>query len=543
MNRLLVILAAIVVFAAGSFAASTSTILDVSPISHNQNEVQNFFNNYHGSAGSDLNVFKVAIANMSENGNREGVKAAFEDLSGGFLINVLSAQGNLKNYLKLFDRIKKNKSDVYILDQVVWFQFDFDSFENKDEDAKTFKSSKSEWQAGVDMLKGDSITLGLYIGNGSNNVEQGANKADIGFFEFGLYGASINRYINILGNLGLEIQKFHTVRQIRFASLSPESNFNSNAFKWGLEFEVNMLNQGYHRLSPFIGIGGIHQSYDAIKENGGGAANLMIERGAYTKNIINYGLRGQTRAYNFNFSASLYGGYIMAGSDFSKTVSFQQSNQYGMNIINSPTDSVYMGINLGVGRIISDIAEIYINTDFTRADDFSGFFIQGGIKLGFGNEKPKPVRQTRRVVRTAPDTYPYETEVELKREIRTQTREPVRIQTQEPDRPINRVYIEDIDDVQSEDWMSDRMLETVTETSIKEKEPAAVQKPVQKTVQKTVQKPAQKTAQKTTKKTTVKKPAAKKTAVQSKTAAKSSAAKKDDENLIVEFSINKNTAK
>ncbi|MDR3049209.1 MAG: autotransporter outer membrane beta-barrel domain-containing protein [Elusimicrobiota bacterium] len=534
-----------VIFVSVVFAQSPSSppFLNVSPISHNQSQVQDFFNNYNGN-DSGLLDYKQSLKNLSDAGERDKAKEILEDLSGGFLINVLTAQSNLKTHLKLFDRIKKNKSDLYIIDQVVWFQFDYDSFENKDDESGNFKSGKSEWQAGVDLLKGDGFTAGLYIGNGSNNIEQGLNKADISFFEFGLYGASLNRYINILGNLGLEIQKFHTTRQIRFANLSPESDFNANAFKWGLEFEANMLNEGYTRLSPFISLDGIHQSYDAIKEKNGESANLIFDRGVYSKSIMTYGLRGQTRGYEFNFSASLYGGYIMSGSDFSNGVSFEQGGQYSkMNIIKGPADDIFMGLSVGAGRIISDIAEIYVNVDFSQADSFSGFLIQGGIKLGFGSERPKrtaqkarksvqPTRANRdvetfRQVRETEErerviVYDDNTEIELKREIRTET----------PSKSKARsgIYTTDMDDVQNNEWMSERMLETLTESSSKRGSAQTL------TPKKTKSTPSTKS-----KSSAVKSKKSSKTKSSTASAVKQGA--QDDNKLVAEITIKKKAAK
>jgi outer membrane protein OmpA-like peptidoglycan-associated protein len=63
-----------------------------------------------------------------------------------------------------------------------------------------------------------------------------------------------------------------------------------------------------------------------------------------------------------------------------------------MDIISNQMSQTYLGATIGVGFVLWNRFEIYTNADIKQAENYTQTFIQGGVKIGFGERvKPDPV--------------------------------------------------------------------------------------------------------------------------------------------------------
>jgi outer membrane autotransporter protein len=395
--------------------------LDIKGLTHNEAEVQRLFNDIDGGKLGEL---KSGVFDIVEDHEHNKALEALRQLSGEFLANVLTLGANNNDYQKLYARMKKNSDRNYKLGRGAWAQIDMDAFTSKAErETSEFKSANSEWQAGADIWEGENYVAGLYIGQGINKLSEGLDKADIDHFEGGFYWMLRGDIFNLMGNVTYSIQHTYTQRNIEFADLHPESHFVSNVAKGGIEMDIKLFKANDWQISPFAGIQYAHIMNDEIKEKNGAMANIEVPATIYDKISAVYGVKAEIQKGKFNINAAFYAANLLRNKDIEAQMFFEESPEDGeMNIISNEMSQTYIGATIGVGLVLWNRLEIFTNADIKSAENYMQTFIQGGIKIGFGDRGgpeniPIPPRETQNKRAVQTDPLPPELEIEVEIDI------------------------------------------------------------------------------------------------------------------------------
>jgi hypothetical protein len=218
----------------------TPPIPPIPDLDSNQNSVIDVINN---ATDDEL----IDLRDEINAGTTEEVKKALAQLSGSFLINAAIISGRTENIDSVFNRISDNSPDTWISKQPAkdkddknistWIQVNYKG-ENLGSDNNVL--GKLDYsQAG--FLAGGQITkdIGVFLGYASKSLKQGSDKADISDIELGVFNnLSASDKINVKLALSASMQSVKSDRNIDFASLNPQADFNSQSIKFGAEASI-----------------------------------------------------------------------------------------------------------------------------------------------------------------------------------------------------------------------------------------------------------------------------------------------------------------
>ncbi|MDR0485393.1 MAG: autotransporter domain-containing protein, partial [Elusimicrobiota bacterium] len=368
-------------------------------LNHNEAEVVNLIDGIRevGDMFGLLSPLSDLVLSEQNAGNMDYSKtrALFNELSGGFLANVISA-GAIENNDWLYSKIRLEEIErerVSIL-QYLWTQFNYSGFSLADNSSPR---GDLEWntvgaQAGFPIWRGKN-SLGIYLNYQRKNIEQKQNKAWIDDIKAGVYAGYLigEKDINIKAHISGGVQNINTERKLDFFDFTQmtKSNFNAYSINAGAQGEYIIPVDKETDFKPFIEMqGGLIINGD-LEESGAKAVNLIVKSGTYFRLISNIGLMLEDSTGSFNWHFKGYTGFFLAGSRPEFETAFVNLPNNKMNTWGTENANIYAGASAWIQYQISDDFSAYINADVKGAKRMLEYAASLGLNYRIGGSYDK----------------------------------------------------------------------------------------------------------------------------------------------------------
>jgi predicted outer membrane repeat protein len=313
---------------AGSFSGIPSVYLivmkgmnltDIPNLTHNQREAAVSLDEI-SNGGSYINDMPLLIDAIDALPDNDAKKDALDQLHGTFLANAIMQAGERSGINELYGRLKERicaeSEEEAKLPISIWGQgyVHGNRYEHDENSVGDFSNLGYGGQIGADLFTWEHSLLGIYIGYGQNELKQRYDEGTMSDMGAGLYGAYFGEKIDIKANAMYGKQSFKTTRDVRFYGTKPKAEFDTYAVKGDAEAAYKIEVGEKLLLKPFIGgqFAWVHN--DEFEETGGGAANLRVLAGDYTKLIGLLGVGIGDEISRLNWYAKVNVGYQALGA-------------------------------------------------------------------------------------------------------------------------------------------------------------------------------------------------------------------------------------
>ncbi|MDR3048781.1 MAG: autotransporter domain-containing protein [Elusimicrobiota bacterium] len=345
-------------------------------LNHNQSEVASLLDGIKevGSMSSLLLPLSDVVLDETYSGAKDypKTKILLNELSGGFLVNVLSVGANADNS-SLYSKIRYEEAqneNISIL-QYIWAQGTLSGFDLKENNGHDgdFTGTIGGIQAGFPLWRGRN-SIGVFLSYDNKSLKEGGNKASVDDIKLGGYIGYFLDDINIKGNISAGIQNIKTERYVNFYDFSTRANgdFNTYSFSFGVLGEYIMPVDKETDFKPYAQLQtGLVFNGD-MEESGADAVNLKINAGTYAKMNANFGVMLEDSTGTFNWHLRGYFGFVLFGQRPEYKMSFAYMPNYEMEIWGTDIPSVYIGAGAWVERKIGQDFSIFASGDVNTGE-------------------------------------------------------------------------------------------------------------------------------------------------------------------------------
>ncbi|MDR0822762.1 MAG: OmpA family protein [Endomicrobium sp.] len=367
--------------------------LDIVPLrtidnpTHNEQELLNLFASVDG--GKDIAIYLRNAVDDLIASNPAMAKKAIGQMSGGFYANALRTGAMTNADTVLYPRIQKINKDEALGDIIksVWVGGVINSFTNDavENSAINFESTGYGINAGFNIFTQRDSLVGLYIGYIGTSLTQDLDKASVSDIGIGAYGGSFAPDLIIKWNLGGAFQSYTFDRVIQFsgdADINPNSSFNTQSIKGGVEVDfVKPVGKNFV-LKPFLGAQGALAFNGKITETGGDFANLTIDDDTYLRFLAMGGamLSQGDESSSWFIKAGL--NYLLSGSKAQYKIGFVSENDR-MEIWSHEENPFSFTVGAGLETVIWRAASIYVNINARFASDAREYIGNFGLNYRF----------------------------------------------------------------------------------------------------------------------------------------------------------------
>jgi hypothetical protein len=324
------------------------------------------------------------LSNIVGYENYADAKKAYNALMGGIYSKLLMLGAVDNNMPDVYQRVNLNTVKETGLDlPEVWAMANIKGF-NFDTDDEKFTFNGFGAQIGDDIFNnGEHFVGGIFAGFSANNFKQDSESGNMTDISLGIYGGHFYNSIRLGWAFSLGMQNFSTQRDLSFANLKTESDFNtySARFAGEIKYIANFYND--INLTPFISAQGGYVMSGDIEEKSGAAADLNIEASNYLRFYPTLGVGLENKEGLFQWFIQGYIGYLIAGNktpDYSLT--FAQAKDLGtIDIQGQELNSVIFGGGLGCEFVFSEYISIFINSNLETTGIVTGYRAGAGVNI------------------------------------------------------------------------------------------------------------------------------------------------------------------
>ncbi|MDR0485571.1 MAG: autotransporter domain-containing protein, partial [Elusimicrobiota bacterium] len=394
---------------------TSNTMLDISGLNYNQNEVQRVLN----SLPNDSPVKQISEVLLDHYPNNPEV---LTHLSGSFLIDALRSAAINNNASAVYNRIEKIDGNGLDNKLPLWVELNIKGMKLSDEELlPDFNASGIGFLAGAQIYNDYDKSLGGYLGYSKTSLKWSDDSGSVGDIEFGLFGALYDLYekkLNLKGNFGLSILSFNTERNFSnlnyLRNLGEKSNASFNAFKINAGAQAQYLAREIEGIfiEPFLGLDNSLIINPSIKEQNGGELDLSVEADAYLRMQSVLGVKAYGSKDKLSWNGKWNLGFLLAGSKPKYDISFSGAKNAVMAIYGSDEGIISMGIGAGAQYQIKDTAAVFASIDANFGANSSFYFVSLGVHF----QAPQFVKV---------DRTPQQRQTEIVEKQQSQTAEPL----------------------------------------------------------------------------------------------------------------------
>lgn len=383
------------------YVSRLSSFNTITKMTHNQKKVALSLDEIaKANTTGAMSFLMTQVDSMSSDSMK---RAAFDRLSGSFIANAITA-GALRNGAnELYDRLQPRYCPhEFSISQSLWGQFYFshNRYDEDDNSVSDFDVNGYGIQAGYDLFTGQNSAGGLYISYGHNDLEQGDDEADMRDYALGVYAGHFGKKMDIKGSLSGGVQKFDLKRNIKFAGLKTNADFDTYSIRADgqVEFKVG-IGDGSFELRPFIGLQGGYVVNEKIKEKNGEGANLIVDSGEYLRISGTGGIGVAGGTEKFNWHGKAYAGYLMAGTKNEIDGKFKDNGQK-MNIWGAELGEFGGGAGISGEYLLTKQWSIYAGANAVYAEGSSGYYGNVGINYSLCSDTSRVKKAQKEKIRT-----------------------------------------------------------------------------------------------------------------------------------------------
>jgi predicted outer membrane repeat protein len=377
------------VFKGSQFLASIP-----SGLSFNQIEMARAFDGVDARSGKDINYSLRDIWNnyLGNGMTKESILELLAEASPYFYANII--RNTVDEYI---DKEVYNKVAVGITDETrrthsIWVQTHGGQQTLKEDDNSLEKYNQSDYgvTAGFDTWVRDNLTLGVFVKYQRDDIEQGENSGNIDEFGGGLYGGVRLKRLEIKGLVAILNNEVSANRVIPghvsyFSGNQMKADFSAISFNGDIEASIKELGIGNMEFRPYLGLKMADTRYGEVLETGDAALAAKMGEKSYFRSSARLG--GEIR-YGEENAFSWYGNveakYLLAGNLPEIEWSFLKSNDYYRSR-GFEEAKLSIGVGLGVAANVSANTRLYLDGNYSGAENYSGYMLNLGIKYNFGD--------------------------------------------------------------------------------------------------------------------------------------------------------------
>jgi outer membrane autotransporter protein len=259
-----------------------------------------------------------------------------------------------------------------------------------------FKENRYGGIVGADYSFNDNWLVGV-VGNYSHDTADfklGAGNTKVNSYLFGLYGQYRQGpwYVNAIGSGGWSDYTSNRNLSFPLPPLTAHSSYSGQ--NWGVYAEGGWdLPVNNFKLTPFIGLGYLHQNIDQFTETGAAPFNLTL-KGDNDSLQTSLGLRASTtfQVGSGWLTPELRAIWEHEFMDQQQTTTDAFAINPGAQFqIRGPMLSRETGvIGGGLTYTINPSAKVFVDYDFRANSDFTSHQVSAGVKWTFGAPPPPP---------------------------------------------------------------------------------------------------------------------------------------------------------
>ncbi|MDR0823374.1 MAG: autotransporter domain-containing protein [Endomicrobium sp.] len=404
-------------------------LTDINGLTENQKNIAGILDGVNLITNPQMNdIGKPIFNSVFASYNADAIRT-LHSLSGEFLANALSANLIRNNITELYPNIKREKSLVS-----VWTQYSFKS-SVYDYDYGNLKTVMSGFQAGFNVSVKKNSIAGLYAFYENGDIRQSGSKVDIKDTGIGLVYGYLGKSRNFKANISASAQEYDSHRYIHNVGLIPSADFKSTSINIGSDLEF-ILKSPLFDFKPFIDLQYAMRMNDKITENGGGAADIIVNKRQFEKLtlFLGAGLGNETNT-KFNWYGKIYIGHTFIGDDPQYKMSYISAPEYGSFDVHAhKTSATFTNIALGFKYNFNADFSAFINFDISPMSNALDYYAYMGAGYKFG--KLKEDAQEQQPIETA-EALEQEREAQKQRLIEPFTIEPM--SNEKPDLSIQEI--------------------------------------------------------------------------------------------------------
>jgi len=401
------------------YVSRLSSFYAIAKMTHNQKEVASTLD--EASKANTTAEMSAVLARIDALANDSLKKSALNRLSGSFIANALTAGALRSGITELYERVQPRYCPHDKISKSLWGQIYLSNnkFGGDENTAADFGMNGYGIQAGFDLFTGENSLGGFYISYGHNALEQDYDEADMQDYGLGFYGGWFGENIDIKASLSGTAQNFDLKRNIKFAGLKTNADFNTYGIRADgqIEFKTGVGGDSFE-LRPFAGLQGGYIMNEKIEEKNGAAANLIIESGDYLRLTALGGAAINGISEKFNWYGKVYAGYIITGTRNEFDGKFADSGGK-INIYGTEIGALGVGAGAGIEYNLTKQWSLYANANTNYAEKASGYYGNIGVNYRFCTdasrgraEKISPAAAADDAV-SIPETVRKEEEIEI----------------------------------------------------------------------------------------------------------------------------------
>jgi outer membrane autotransporter protein len=250
---------------------------------------------------------------------------------------------------------------------------------------------------GADYSFNDNWLVGV-VGNYSHDTADfklGAGNTKVNNYLIGLYGQYRQGpwYVNAVGSGGWS--DYTSVRNIQLPAIPGTAHSSYSGQNWGVYAEGGWdLPVSSFKVTPFIGLGYLHQNIDQFTETGAPLGENLTVKGDNDSLQTSLGVRASTtfQVGNGWLTPELRAAWQHEFMDQSQATTDAFAINPGATFqIRGPVLSRETGVfGGGLTYTINPSAKVFVDYDFRANSDFTSHQVSAGLKWTFGAAPPPP---------------------------------------------------------------------------------------------------------------------------------------------------------